>query len=345
MGADGFGSSVIFAAAAVLWLAYLIPTWLRRREYLATERNALRLQQTLRIMAESAEIPEVVHAETSARNVVQQERVLKRQRQHSATVAVAEEAALARDALRQLAETKPAIAADVAITSIATRRLRRSRAITSTILLFALIAIAMAVSQLLTPILVRSAPVSSGAWAVLGSAAVIATGSLLMLGQMASVGRARVELAHTLRNRGPVIEFVTEEQLPAVVVTSPMQVRRSWTPVSVPRPLYMNRPAPDRAISASLDAAADLRQATVDAERRLREQFDSPRVTPIRRTVTSRTGFGSIPVGALAHVPTASTSSSAAASGRFARMGFVDAEPGIRTDLDEVLRRRRAVAS
>jgi hypothetical protein len=30
MGADGVGSSVIIALAAVLWLAYLVPTWLQR---------------------------------------------------------------------------------------------------------------------------------------------------------------------------------------------------------------------------------------------------------------------------------------------------------------------------
>ncbi len=37
------GGGVVLAIAAALWLLYLVPTWLRRREYLATERNAVRL--------------------------------------------------------------------------------------------------------------------------------------------------------------------------------------------------------------------------------------------------------------------------------------------------------------
>src|SRR6188474_857237 len=51
------GGGVLLALAAGLWLVYLIPSWLRRREYLATERNAVRLQQTLRVLAETAEVP------------------------------------------------------------------------------------------------------------------------------------------------------------------------------------------------------------------------------------------------------------------------------------------------
>ena len=55
--AGGFGGGAIIAFAAVLWLLYLAPTWMRRRQYLTTERTAVRLQQTLRILAETAEVP------------------------------------------------------------------------------------------------------------------------------------------------------------------------------------------------------------------------------------------------------------------------------------------------
>ena len=51
---SGVGGGLMLAIAATLWLAYLEPNWFKRREYLATERNAVRLQQTLRILAESA---------------------------------------------------------------------------------------------------------------------------------------------------------------------------------------------------------------------------------------------------------------------------------------------------
>ncbi|MFM9920402.1 hypothetical protein [Lacisediminihabitans sp. H27-G8] len=303
MGAEGVGSGVIIALAAVLWLAYLVPTWLQRREYLATERNALRLQQTLRIMAETSEVPLEVRAETTARSAAQQERVLKKQLQRTAAIAEAQDAAVARAAARRLAETQPAIAADVAASSPASRRLRRSRAITSAVLFAALVASGIGVVQLL----------GSGSWMLLAVGAAVTAGSIGMLGQMASVGRTRAALARSLRSR-PVVVVV---EAPRAVVVPPAPVQTTWTPVPVPKPLYMSRPAPERSLVASLEAAAELRQAAADAERRLREAHEAPEVTPIR--------------------PAAPTAPS-----RFARMGFVEEQPETHTDLDAVLRRRRA---
>ncbi|CAN5135794.1 hypothetical protein BH09ACT2_BH09ACT2_14170 [soil metagenome] len=293
---------MIIALAAVLWLAYLVPTWLQRREYLATERNALRLQQTLRIMAETSEVPLEVRAETTARSAAQQERVLKKQLQRTAAIAEAQDAAVARAAARRLAETQPAIAADVAASSPASRRLRRSRAITSAVLFAALITSGFGVVQLL----------ASGSWMLLAVGAAVTAGSVGMLGQMASVGRTRAALARSLRSR-PVVVV----EAPRAVVAPPAPVQTTWTPVPVPKPLYMSRPAPERSLVASLEAAAELRQAAADAERRLREAYGAPEVTPIR--------------------PAAPTVPS-----RFARMGFVEEQPETHTDLDAVLRRRRA---
>jgi len=292
---------VIIALAAVLWLTYLVPTWLRRREYLATERNALRLQQTLRIMAETAEVPQEVRVETTARNAAQLERVLKTQLERTAAIADAQAVAVARAAARRLAETQPALAADIAITSSASRRLRRSRAVTAVILFAALAGSGLGVAEF----------VASGAWTLLAGSSAVTLGSIAMLGQMASVGRARAELARSLRSRPAVVI-----EAPRVIVVPTVPVRATWTPVPVPKPLYMSRPAPERSLVASLEAAAEVRQAAADAERRLREAFDAPEVTPIRPA--------------------------AAAASRFARMGFIEQQPEIHTDLDAVLRRRRA---
>ena len=308
MGADGVGSSVIITLAAVLWLAYLVPTWLRRREYLATERNALRLQQTLRIMAETSELPQQVRAENTARNAAKQERVLKQQLQRTAAIAEAQDAALARAAARRLAETQPAIAADVATSSPASRRLRRSRAITAAILLAGLVSTGLGVAQF----------AASGAWMLPALGIAVTVGCFGMLGQMASVGRARAELARSLRSRPAVVVKAAR-----AVIAPAAPVQTTWTPVPVPKPLYMSRPAPERALVASLEAAAELRQAAADAERRLRGAHEAPEVTPIRPAASS--------VSALSAVPS-----------RFARMGFVEEQPETRTDLDAVLRRRRA---
>ena len=69
MSGEALGGGVMVAFAAALWVVYLMPTWSRRRHYLATERNAVRLQQTLRVLAETAEVPEEVHLEANARTV------------------------------------------------------------------------------------------------------------------------------------------------------------------------------------------------------------------------------------------------------------------------------------
>jgi hypothetical protein len=305
MGFDGVGSSVIIVLAALLWLAYLVPSWLRRREYLSTERNALRLQQTLRIMAESAEVPEEIRAETTARSAAHQEKLLRKQEQRAAAVLRAQDAATARNAARRLAELQPALAADVAVTSTASRRLRRSRALTSLFLLLSLGATGFGVFQFLT----------IGSWTIGVVGIAVATGSLVMLGQMAAVSKARVQLARGLREQPRVAaRVVVEEAASAPVVAS------TWTPVPVPKPLYLNRPQIDRAVDASLVAAAELRQAAADAEKRLREALEQPEVTPIRRPA---------PVAP-------------AAPSRFARMGYVDAAETAATDLDAVLARRRA---
>ena len=97
MGADALGGGVLVAAAAILWLAYLLPTWLHRRQYLTSERNAVRLQQTLRVLAETAEAPQEIVVEANARQVVAQSKVL-REREAAARELVKAEAAAAASA-------------------------------------------------------------------------------------------------------------------------------------------------------------------------------------------------------------------------------------------------------
>ncbi|MHA3682830.1 hypothetical protein ACXR2W_01035 [Leucobacter sp. HY1908] len=72
-----FGGGVIFVVAALLWGAVFIPSWTRRREFRAAERNALRLQRTLRVLAETAEMPEEVRIEATAKEALAHEKMLK----------------------------------------------------------------------------------------------------------------------------------------------------------------------------------------------------------------------------------------------------------------------------
>lgn len=306
MGIDGIGSSVVIALAAVLWFLYLVPTWLKRREYLATERNAVRLQQTMRIMAESAELPAVVRVEATARTAAAQERALRKQQKAAAATR------------RPIPEVLvPVISLPEGSRSDrregnlrATRRLRRSRALATLVLLAALVGAGFGVSTLL----------ATGSWLPLAASAVVAVGALALLGQAAAVSRARAELRRS-------------------VVTPPMQSplhddadyteerRPGWMPVPVPKPLYLRGPAPaavETAVTKEAvpqpDHAAALLAAAAEAERTLRAAQIAPEVTRIAPPPAP------------------------AAESRFARMGLVDPAEAAPADLDDILRRRRTLA-
>jgi hypothetical protein len=357
MGTDGFGSSIIVALAALLWVAYLVPTWFRRREYISTERNAVRLQQTLRIMAETAELPEPVRVETSTRAVAQQERLLRKELQRQAAITRAQAAASDRAAARASAEAfdraqaesaqaaakaaavkaaavkAAAVQAAVArstiaqprqetpvrvstsvrqistpSSSLAAHRIRRTRGFVSLVLLASLVGTGFGVAQLL----------AASGWALLAGSAFGAVSAIALLGRLATVKRGRIAVAQAPRVRTQLSPAVVQVAAPQVVETA------GWTPVPLPKPLYLSRPQVDRAVAASLEAAAELRQAAADAERALREAQAAGEVTPIRR---------------------ATPEAPAARPSRFAAMGYLDAPATGTPDLDAALARRRASAA
>lgn len=352
MGFEGLSSSVVIAIAAVLWLVYLVPTWFRRREYLSTERNAVRLQQTLRILAETAEVPDEIRVENSTRSVAEREKYMHREMQRTRAIESAQRAADARAAARRLAETRPAIAAQVARTSLASRRLRRSRLITTLVLVASVVGLVFGVAQVAS---------GSGVVLLIGSG-VVALGAGVLLRQLAAVSSARAQLAAEVQEAPRVASPVTDFwQQPAEA-----QVRQSegWVPTQLPKPLYLSRPeAPavprvsfaeaaarlarpvagattttgsaatgsERDVAPTIDAAAELRDASERSENALRQaQQQTARLTPRVEEADAAKATPNAPV--VAAVPS-----------RFARMGMIDDAELAPTDLDEALRRRRAV--
>ncbi len=327
MGIDGIGSSVIIALSAVLWFLYLVPTWFRRREYLATERNAVRLQQTVRIMAESAEIPEPVRVAVNARSVAEQRKALK---QMQAAPRYRRSSPMNADSSGQGYYSTP-VGASVADARRAARRLRRSRAITSLVLLASLVATGFGVGTVL----------SGGSWLLLVSSALVAIGCFALLQQAASVARSRsvsrpISVAQSA-SRG--IHDEADFAAPG---------RQAWTPVPVPRPLYLRESDVQVAQTADDDSAefevaeqaaveprrvaehVALLQAAEEAERALRLAQAGREVTRIDRrpAASDRT-----PVR---------TREEALAESRYARMGIIEPSANTGPDLDEILRRRRA---
>ena len=321
MNSDVLGGGLALAVAAGLWFIYLLPTWLRRREYLASERNALRLQQTLRIMAQTTQIPEQFTTEMSARAVAEQQRRLRRQiqkeeamakardaaeeRQTRATVALAnkvaqaERAAIAeRDALRMPPAAR--------VNPSQVHRLRRSKLVTTLVIAVMLVVTVAAASQ--------------AAWGmVLLGAVVIAAGVLLLR----SVNRTAARLAAPAivtraYGNSPLIDH-------AQLVQAHQSVSRGWVPTGVPKPLYLSRPIVDTGSLGSISAeaasqAAELKEASRRSEQALR---DAQQAVPAIAAEVAEAG-----------VP---------APSRFAGMGYVDSiDKAELPNLDEVLRRRRA---
>lgn len=309
------GTAILIAVAAALWLLYLVPMWRRRTEYLATERNAIRLQQTLRIMAQTAEVPAEVRAELTARDVAAQRRSLAARQREELAIARAREAAAQRALRARLVETAPGLMAEVDAARRGQRRLRRSRAVTSLLTLLAIISIAVSLV--------------SGAWAWAGFASFVAVSGVTLL-----TGLARAQRRRTAPVAGVAAsQFV---DLAPPVRRAPPVARREWTPVPLPKPSYLSAPVvPAGAAAPALDHAAALAAAAAEAERAQRiaaAAAAASREGDEQRRATSTTSEGESPRIARP------------AAIRFDRMGLVDQLPTRPPDLDEVLRRRRAAS-
>ncbi len=77
MGGQVLSGGVIVFVAVALWLVYLLPSWQSRHRFTSAERNAVRLSQALRVLAETAETPREVQLELTARTAHQQQKLAR----------------------------------------------------------------------------------------------------------------------------------------------------------------------------------------------------------------------------------------------------------------------------
>jgi hypothetical protein len=349
MSGDVMGGGVVVAIAAVLWLAYLIPVWARRREYLATEHNAVRLQQTLRILAETSELPDEVRMEATARSVAEQQRILKRSEQKTMAearaaaeararrdLAIAEEERRAAEEAEQAAHdaialeraSRAAAAQRARVLAVTTgapllspqrrRRLRRARAITSAVLVLCVVGLVAGVVSLVT----------AGVWPLFALSAVGAFGAIAMLGRLARSRPVDRVARHALFEL-PVREALSNRQ-------------QTWTPKPLPKPLHLSPGTIAASAMASIDAATELRRSAARAEIDRRVAELAPEATPLRPPAAVPNVAPRVPVAPVApEVPAVAV---ATAVDRYAAMGVVDGLGDGALDLDAVLRRRRAAS-
>ncbi|MBH0008710.1 hypothetical protein ESZ53_05950 [Salinibacterium sp. UTAS2018] len=304
------GGGVMIALAAALWLVYLIPNWFKNREYLATERNAVRLQQTIRVLAQTSEVPDEVRAEAVARQAAE----LAKAQVSQGPVAVGRPV------------TPPTREEVVALSA---RRLRRTRAFTALVLLASVAVVAVNVVMIFT----AGAALASGTWLVLAAATMAGISATSMLSRLAARSRARRnEAAPTTRTAAPRRRVVLSSDAPVEDVTSKV----SWTPVPVPKPMYLTRSnAPEAAVAAARHAGkidSELRAAAESAEQALRANTAAMAAATREAELAREAKKTPAPP---AQAPAATPPS------RFAGMGIIEID-GRTPDLDAALARRRA---
>lgn len=234
---------VIVLVAVLLWLLYLLPSWRGRFQYEAAERNAVRLSQALRVLAETSETPNEVRLELNARTALAQQKLAKRLQSEK-------EAAELVSLREQLAAAK----ADPIVRQARARR--RVRVAATVLLAGGLVMSGLGVWQ----------SIAGGAtllvWA--GGAVVVAAGVLLQ--RMASVA-ARVARRVVAAEDGPVER-----------VSPPLhdQGRATWTPRALPEPLVSVAGTRAQTARAEIEAQEARRKAIRLSELRARAERMAP---------------------------------------------------------------------
>ena len=162
-----------------------------------------------------------------------------------------------------------------------------------------------------------------GSWVVVAGCVIAAGASVRMQRRIADRARslAVAPEARARRTTSKLIDADVQQQQPV----------RAWTPVPVPKPLYLERgEAPRVPITPPVAAEQLLRAAAEEAERALAAAHAEPEVVAFRPREST-------PLPAAAAAP-----SPAYAPSRFASMGRIDDVDTARPDLEEVLRRRRS---
>ena len=229
---------VIVLVAVLLWMLYLLPSWRGRYQYNASERNAVRLNQALRILAETSETPQEVHLELNARTALAQQKLAKR-------VQSEKEAA-------ELVRLRAELAATRADPVVRQARARRQvRMVATTLLIVGLVAAGLGVWQVLT----------SGAQLLIWVGGALSVVAAATLQKMASVAR-RVA-------RRPV-QVEVENDAPRISPTLHDQGKASWTPRPLPEPLVSVAGSLAQSARAQIEATQELQRGERVA--RLRER-------------------------------------------------------------------------
>lgn len=277
MGGQVLGGGVIVLVCVLLWLVYLVPSWASRHRYNASERNAVRLSQALRILAETSETPEELNVELNTRSAYTQQRLARRalaERDELERRAQEEREALAKRSLEERMElerraqrvAEEARVEEARLRLASTRALpaaRRARARRRARILASLVGvIAFGVLGWGAWIVVQS-----GVQAVLWTGVALAIAWLLLVRRVSRVGVAAAQTAAPVAVEHAAVDLQD--------VTLPGD-NRAWQPRSLPRPLTGSAGSQASAALDVVDAQEALRRAALEESMRVRAQAQRP---------------------------------------------------------------------
>ncbi|MFJ2371007.1 hypothetical protein [Microbacterium sp. NPDC087665] len=234
---------VIVLVAVLLWMLYLLPSWRGRFQYNAAERNAVRLNQALRILAETSETPEEIRVELTARTALAQQKLAKRVQSEREAVE-----------LESLREELAATRADPVIRRARARR--RVRMLATIAVFIGLVSLGLGVWQLIAT--------SSALLLWVGGALIVVGG--LSLQRMAAVS------ARSVRAARQTDAVARERVAPELHDQGPA----TWTPRPLPEPLVTVAGSRAQVAQAEIDAQHQRRMAARRAELRERAQQLAP---------------------------------------------------------------------
>ena len=269
MGGQVLGGGVIVLVAVLLWLVYLLPSWNSRRQFDAAERNAVRLNQALRVLAETSETPREVRLELNARTAAAQQRLARQATQER------EQAALETQRL-ELERARLERAAARAHPDARRRRARRRARAVFTVTGVAGLGVA-----------------GAGAWslAVGGPVTLLWVGSTLAVLSAVLLHRMwRVAVRAAARPAAPAVaERVASTVQDVALAPTPAP---TWTPRHPPRPLTASVGSRASLTLDAEDARASLRRAAVDEAMRAEEERRRPVALPEPAARESRPEYG-----------------------------------------------------
>lgn len=310
------GGGVLFATLALLWVAVLAPSWMQKRQFQVAEQNAARLQRTLRVLAETAELPEEHRVEANAHQALAHEKMLKaaKARQRAERNAILDELR----AEKLLAEDQEARArkrkeAAMKTAELRSPKYRRIRLVSALVTLLGLVSVIAGVILALVGV----APWALALWSLVTVVAGMGTLVAVAPGRVRAKAAAPAEVIVPAPTRAQLIEH-EPEAAPARDTVAEHAAAQA-------------RAAAERERARKLARAREAAKAKAAPQRE--NQPDSMLLQESSSTASAK---------AAAQRPAPKATPAPSGSARLRNMGVID-ETVDTMDLDEVLRRRRNV--